>query len=260
MKPLPAMAINGKFLAAQPTGVHRVAGELVHALARAAARRPGEIDLELWVPRDAARAADAFALPKRVIGPFVHIPWEQLSLPLRDRRRLLLNLCNIGPVLRGNAMTMIHDAQVHATPQSYSRAFRLWYKAVQPLLGRFNQRVLTVSQTSRSDIANAGIAPADRIEVIHNGVDHMLRFEPDSGIMDRLGLRARRFVLAVASAQAHKNVALLLRAFADARLAGLELVLVGAMTAPDLARLGIALPRFCPPHREDQRCGAARAL
>ncbi len=236
------IAVNGKFLAAAPTGVHRVAAELTHALAAIAQESPGRLDAQLWVPRDAAGAAQAFAMPTRVIRPFVHIPWEQLSIPGRDPGRLLLNLCNIGPVLRGRSMTMIHDAQVYLTPQSYSRPFRLWYKTVQPLLARTHRHLFAVSEFSRTEIARTGLCPPERISVVHNGVDHMLRVAAEPGVLAKLDLAPHRYVVALASTQAHKNIGLLGAAFGQASLAGLRLVLVGGEGAQDFAARGIALP------------------
>jgi glycosyltransferase involved in cell wall biosynthesis len=239
---LPPLAINGKFLAAPPTGVHRVAAELTHALGVIARERPGTLDIQLWVPNDAAEAARAFDLPVRVIAPLRHIPWEQLSISLRDPDRLLLNLCNIGPVLRANAITMIHDAQVYATPVSYSRSFRIWYKGIQPVLGRRNRSVLTVSEHSRAEIAHYGVCDGAKIDVVHNGVDHILRVEAEPGIVARLGLESGRYVVALAATQAHKNITLLARAFARQRLAGLKLVLVGGARREAFAASGIMLP------------------
>src|SRR6185295_15849783 len=95
MAELPPLAINGKFLSAPPTGVHRVAAELANALAQAAAERTEGLDIALWVPRDARDGARHIRLPARLMAPFTGIPWEQLAIPLRDRGRLLLNLCNI---------------------------------------------------------------------------------------------------------------------------------------------------------------------
>lgn len=239
---LPPLAINGKFLAAQPTGVHRVAAELAHALAAIARAHGGALDIELWVPRDAAEAAQAFDLPARIVTPFTHIPWEQLVLPLHDRGRLLLNLCNIGPVLRANAITMIHDAQVYTTPESYSLPFRLWYKGLQPILGRRNRMIATVSGYSRAEIVRHTVAASDRIAVVHNGVDHMLRVLPDRGIISRLGLEPGGYAIALASTQAHKNIALLAQAFARQGLAGLRLVLVGGCRREEFSSHGITLP------------------
>jgi glycosyltransferase involved in cell wall biosynthesis len=242
MNQLPPLAINGKFLAAAPTGVHRVAAELARALAQFAADRPGALDIELWVPRDAKDAAEAIGLPVRVIGPFTHIPWEQLALPIRDRRRLLLNLCNIGPVARANAITMVHDAQVYLTPQSYGLPFRLWYKGVQPLLGLTNRGLLTVSDYSRTEIAKAGLCAAERIHVVHNGLDHMLRIASETSIIERLGLAGSPYVVALASTQAHKNIGLLARAFAEPLLHDVRLVLVGDARRDAFTAQGITLP------------------
>lgn len=239
---IPPLAINGKFLAAQPTGVHRVAAELTHALATIARGRGSSLDIELWVPRDAAAAAEAFDLPVRVVTPLTHIPWEQITLPFRDPRRLLLNLCNIGPVLRSNAITMIHDAQVYTTPDSYTAPFRLWYKGLQPVLGRRNRKIVTVSGFSRGEIARYRVSTADRISVVHNGVDHMLRVVPDRDALGKFGLETGRYVVALASTQAHKNIKLLVEAFARQRLADLRLVLVGGCRREEFAANGITLP------------------
>jgi glycosyltransferase involved in cell wall biosynthesis len=239
MATLPPIAINGKFLAAAPTGVHRVAAEFIHALASDGAAGH---DIQLWVPRDAEAAARSFSLPVRVITPFTHRAWEQLSVPFRDHRRLLLNLCNIGPVLRTNAITMIHDVQVHSTPESYSRLFRLWYKGIQPLLAKGNHRILTVSGYSRDEIARTGLCPAERISVIHNGVDHILRVRAEPGVTERLGLVRGRFVVALASTLAHKNIALLAKAFSLGALGDIQLVLVGDHGRAAFAAQGITLP------------------
>ena len=113
---------------------------------------------------------------------------------------------------------MIHDAQIYLTPRSYTRPFRLWYRFSLPLLGRRGAAILTVSDYSRDQLVRFGVAPRDRITVIHNGADHILRAVPDRAIVERLALAPRRYACALANTQAHKNIAMLLRAFADRRL------------------------------------------
>ncbi|MBN9033614.1 MAG: hypothetical protein J0I23_27860, partial [Rhizobiales bacterium] len=78
---------------------------------------------------------------------------------LLARKGTLVSLCNLGPVLHPRAVTMIHDAQVHLTPQSYSRGFRLWYKFLPPLVGRTNRQILTVSEYSKQQLVRYGVAP-----------------------------------------------------------------------------------------------------
>lgn len=236
--------INGKFLRAPMTGVHRVAAELARGLAQL--QDSGDplvagMAFELWHPHD-ARDPQALGLPTRRLGPLTSIPWEQLTLPLGKGKATLVNLCNIGPALARDAVTMIHDTQVYQTPESYSRGFRAWYHFIQPAFAARHRRILTVSEFSRGEIARIGLAPLSRIGVVHNGVDHILRDAADAGIVARLGLASRRFVVALASTQAHKNIAVLLKAFARPELAGLTLVLVGSADRAAFAAAGMAAP------------------
>jgi glycosyltransferase involved in cell wall biosynthesis len=245
--------LNGKFLAAAPTGVHRVARELANALADLIAEGAPcarGLSLEALVPpatlsAAAPAGAEPLRMPLRALGPFAGIAWEQLTLPLRHhtgRRGTLLNLCNIGPVLARDAVTMIHDVQVLLSPQSYRPAFRAWYRALQPLIARRHRLLLTVSDYSKAQIVAAGLAPADRIAVIPNGADHVLAVPPDPQAVARLGLVPGTYVLALANTQAHKNIAVLLRAFADPALAGLTLVLFGGADRAAFARAGHPVP------------------
>ncbi len=237
--------LNGKFLAAAPTGVHRVAEELANALSALIAEGHPAVrglTIEALAPHDGMARAAALDMPARCLGPFRHIAWEQLSLPLRRGSGLLLNLCNIGPMLSRNAVTMIHDAQVLLSPASYRRAFRLWYRLVQPVIARRHRLVLTVSEFSRGELAAAGLASPARIAVVHNGVDHVLATPAQSGTLERLGLARGAYVLALANTQSHKNIAVLLRAFADPALAGLRLVLFGSAGPAAFAAAGLAVP------------------
>lgn len=239
------LIINGKFLRAPMTGVHRVAYELCNALCDlrdAGDPRLAGRQVEVWRSRDGARGDGLVRLPVRQVGLLEGIAWEQLSLPLRQGAPLLLNLCNIGPVLSANAVTMIHDVQVLLSPGSYSRAFRFWYRLLQPILARRSRAVLTVSDYSREQIARAGLAPIERIHTVHNGVDHMLRHAADPAIRDQLGLGGVPYALALATTQEHKNIPLLLKAFARPEMAGMRLVLFGSADRAAFAAAGHEAP------------------
>jgi glycosyltransferase involved in cell wall biosynthesis len=239
------VAINGKFLRVPTTGVHRVAAELAQALGeleREGHEAVAGLRFELWLPHDGVERARDIDLPRRIVGPLTGIAWEQLTLPLRKGDALVLNLCNIGPVLSRDAVTMIHDVQVHLSPESYGRGFRAWYRMVQPAFARRHRQLLTVSDFSRREIAAVGLAPAERIAVIHNGVDHILRTPPDAAILARLGLAPCAYVLALSSTQAHKNIGLLLRARAALGEGAPPLVLFGGAGRDDFRRAGHAVP------------------
>ena len=239
------VGINGKFLSATPTGVHRVAEELIRALDRrlvadAALRR--ELDVELLVPPDARRELPLESIRTRTVGPLTRRAWEQLTLPRSARGRLLVNLCNIGPVLHRSSVTMIHDAQVRTHPESYSRAFRGWYQLVQPSIARRHLRVLTVSEFSKGELVRTGLCAPDRVTVVHNGVDHMHRVDPDGAAVERAALPRHGYAVALATTQAHKNIELLVRAFADPALADVPLALFGSTPREELESAFGALP------------------
>jgi glycosyltransferase involved in cell wall biosynthesis len=235
------VVVNGKFLSADSTGVHRVAEELLLGMHAVLAREPmlaQRLQLELWVPRDGEARAKRLGVPYRVLKPLVGIPWEQLTLPWHARGRLLLSLCNVGPMAARDAVTMFHDAQVHSSPSSYGRGFRAWYHLHQPIAGRRHRHILTVSGFSRGQLAHYGLVEPERVSVIHNGIDHMQRLRADDRLLATLGLTSGRYVVGLANTQAHKNVPLLLQAFDDQRLSGLKLVLFGSADAAAFERLG----------------------
>lgn len=245
------ITINGKFLtlSAARSGVYRVAHELliaIDALLAADDPRYRHLRCEVVMPGRPAQPLALRAVAQRCIGgPSTRlkgIPWEQFALPLHARGSVLLNLCNLGPVLYPRALTMIHDAQVYLSPGSYSRPFLAWYRTMLPLLGRRNRAILTVSGYSREQLDRHGVAAATRIHVVHNGCDHVLRTPADATAPARHGLRHGRYVMALATVQAHKNIRVLLRAFADPALADMTLVLFGAGSAADFHGAGVDVP------------------
>jgi len=237
--------INGRFLAASPAGVHRVAEELIVAVDRLFSMEPAlatAFSLTLAIPRNVRRQPRFDQVGVRTMGQLTGVPWEQFDLACLTTSGLCVNLCNTGPLIRRNAMTMLHDAQVYSTPASYSRAFRLWYKIIQPLIGRRHKHILTVSNFSKSELVRYGIAPAEKISVIPNGCDHILSIRPDGTAAGRFGLLDRPYVLSLANIQFHKNIGILLDAFTDPVLKHTTLALFGGATAADFAAIGRKAP------------------
>ncbi len=243
--PVLRLAFNGKFLSAVPTGVHRVAEQMIVGLDRMMEQEPelrARVDAVVLAPRDVRRQLVTKHIPTHYMGPLNWQFWEQIELPLRLDGRFLVNLCNLGPVMTRSAVTMVHDAQVYLTPGSYSFAFRFFYKIAQPLIGRRHRRVLTVSNFSKEQLVHFGVASPDRIHVIHNGVDHTSATSGGSGTVPELEISDRRYVLALANLQRHKNIRVLLRAFTDPRLADKKLVLFGRADKKAFEAQGIDVP------------------
>ena len=221
-----SVAINGRFLSARLSGVQRVAAELLKACDHNRAGQTAPAPWRLLTERAAGRDLSLTTITSSRIGLSTWQTWEQLELPGASRNEILLSLCNTAPLLHRRNVVMIHDAQVFTSPQSYSRAMREWYRVLLPALGRSALQVLTVSEFSKRQLVNHGVAAAERISVIPNGVDHFATVASNDSAVKRL--RGAPFVVALANAQTHKNIDVLLRAFSDARLRDIDLVLVGA--------------------------------
>jgi glycosyltransferase involved in cell wall biosynthesis len=237
---LPPVVLNGKFYASPSSAVNRVAGEIIAALDRLVAQGAAGPAMEVLHP-----AADPppplVAIPSRGVGRLRKQPWEQVDLPAAAGGRLTVNLCNLGPAACGRAVTLIHDAQVFITPQSYSWAFVHWYRTIYRLTG-LRHAIVTVSEYSRAELARARIARAERIHIIPNGADHILHAASETGILGRLGLAPGGYALGLASGLPHKNIALLLKAFSRPELADMKLVLFGAASRETFRAQGVEAP------------------
>ena len=251
------LVINGKFLAPSTSrsGVHRVAHEMLvaldavlvenPALARAISCRvvvPAGQDNKLQLSRIRFESDDTSIAMSPLRRKVRGVLWEQLALPRRAKGDTLISLCNIGPVSHRNAFTMVHDAQVYSSPDSYSLAFRTWYRFILPLLGKRNRGLLTVSGYSRQQLDRFGVAVAARISVVHNGCDHVLRLVPSAAKVESSGLAGTHYVVALANSQPHKNVAVLLKAFQLPELRDVTLALFGSAKREDFERQGHVVP------------------
>ncbi|MGI4777616.1 MAG: glycosyltransferase family 4 protein [Janthinobacterium lividum] len=245
------LAINGKFLGqvSGRSGVYRVAYEMVLAIDKLLSKDAGlaqRITCCILLPLDNFSDLKLQNVELIASGPWSAALdsrlWEQFVLPWAAKGHVLLNLCNLGPTIYKNAYTMMHDAQVRASPGSYSLTFRLWYQLIQPRLAKVNRGVLTVSQFSREQLDRYGIVPASRVRVIHNGCDHVLRHGADETMVERAGLTSKTYVVALANTQRHKNIGILFKAFEAESMRDITLALFGSAIREDFEKLGYHVP------------------
>jgi glycosyltransferase involved in cell wall biosynthesis len=239
--------INGRFLTQATTGVQRYAAQLLKALDRQLTKDAGlqsRYRLQVITPRTPPpRPFPLHHIPTIATGRLAGHGWEQLELPIHARGRLLLNLCNTAPLL-GKTVVAIHDASVFAVPQAYSLAFRSWYRAMLPVLGKRALRVVTVSEFSRGELSRLAGIPTDKVEVIPLGAEHLLETPADTSVLARLPVAPGRYILAVGSRSPHKNLAAAIRAVAQLDSDGLPLIIAGGTNRRIFAGQGGEVGRF----------------
>jgi len=168
--------------------------------------------------RDLGPARANFTLaPSRVKASFrpARILWEQSGLPLGAVRRRLDVLFNPGftaPLWSPCPMvTVFHDLQHRRLPEHFRWfdlpfwRFLLWGSAHRSTL------LLAVSESTRADLLREYRLPESRVRVVPEGVDPAffgLAANPD---------QRDPYLLVVSTLHPHKNLELLLRAFADFR-------------------------------------------
>lgn len=244
------IAINGKFFGSLGTGVQRVAEELIIALDKLLtedAALKQKFNIEIFSPTNSFIHLSTQTIIKEnggfLSGLFKNIPWEHINLPILARGRTILSLCNIGPIFSRNAIVMIHDAQFYIAPDSYSLWFKLWYKFTTHMTGLMSAKILTVSEYSKEQLVNYNIAKAEKITVIHNGCDHILRTKADDQIFEKIKLaNTAKYCVAQSNSKNYKNIGVLFKAFASAELRNVTLVLYGSAGKQAFEAMGHTVP------------------
>lgn len=218
--------INGKFLGASLNGVHRTAAHFSEQLLR---RASSDHEVRLLAPNPFVPPPEFPRLQPHVAKSVFGTgqAWEWLTLPHHARGRLLVNFCNLAPLAHGNAAVMIHDAQTFLYPGDYSGRQAAAYRRLLPLIGRRARRIFTVSEFSRQSLAAHGIGTLDKIDVVHNGTDHLLATPEDPQMLERFGLQQGRYVLTVGSAKRYKNIRTVFAAMQSPLPDGQRLVVAG---------------------------------
>lgn len=234
---------NGKFLSAGPTGVRRMAQSLVESVdAQLLQLDQPPRDWSIGTPSNAIHPIRLGCIEQNHVGRFTSQVWEQFELPRASKGSLLVNLCNMAPVVAKGTITAIHDAHVFVTPESSSPAFSAWYRFALPRIARSASVVLTVSEYSKSQLVEFGIAPPEKILVLYNGANHLLPTPSRFAALDRLNLHSRPYVLAAGNVQHHKNIRLLFEVFRRPDMRDIKLVLIGPDGRTAFESSGVSVP------------------
>jgi glycosyltransferase involved in cell wall biosynthesis len=228
--------INGRFLSQPQSGVQRFACEITAALL---AR---DRNINVVVPPGTQLDGSISWDRVRAVGKRRGQAWEQLDLPQHIGGAVLLNLGNTAPLRARRQVVVIHDAGWAATPEAYTRAFRVWYRTLQMLLVRTSARLVTVSAFARAEIARTLRVDPARITVVPEGAEHITRLPPDPAVLEHAALARGRYVLAIGNIAAHKNLPAL-RELARALAGRGQMLAIAGASAAGVFRNGADLPQ-----------------
>jgi glycosyltransferase involved in cell wall biosynthesis len=171
--------------------------------------------------------------------PTVRILWEQLLLPqaLRTQQTDLVHglAYAVPAVAPCRAIVTVHDLSFFLYPETLPPLRRGYLRAATRSATRRAERVIAVSRQTGDDLVRLLHVPADKVDVIHNGVheafcpaapDEVATFRQEKGL-------PQRFILFLGTLEPRKNVATLLEAFAlwrgqDSGASDVQLVVGGA--------------------------------
>lgn len=227
--------INGRFLTQTLTGVQRYAIELLKALDDLISAQPNNFEnLVITIiaphgksPQTIIHKLELKHIPVRQVGCLSGQAWEQIELPWYSRGGKLISLCNIGPICKRDQAVTMHDAAVFSVPDSFSLAFRLWYRLIQYILGKTVEQILTVSEFSKKDLIRHLNIEASKISVIYHGREHIYMTAPEDDIIIENGLRDKPFLLAVSSLSPRKNFQAIIQALGKLDKINFNVVIVG---------------------------------
>jgi glycosyltransferase involved in cell wall biosynthesis len=221
--------INGRYLDHPMTGVQRYAFEICRAIDRMVAKEDSTIDGLTFIvarPTD-ARVQFPFANIREVrFGHFTGHLWEQIDLPFFARSNLILNLCNLCPLLARNNLTVVHDANVWLIPENYSRTFRWVYRVLIPLGIRRSRVWTTVSQFSAAQLLNRQLANRPPAAIVGNGSDHVREWDGTKSRFADSEL-PRPYVFALGSRSPNKNNELIFSLAPRLKALGISIIVAG---------------------------------
>lgn len=170
--------------------------------------------------------------------PFLFYYWMQFAVrPFLKRFQPDLFLSPDGFLALGAAcrqLPVIHDINFRHYPKDLPFWLRTYYNRYFPLFAAEATRVATVSEFSKKDIADNYGIPAEKLDVVYNGINEFFR-PADEETKRRVKEKytgGRDYFLFVGSVSPRKNLSRLIKAFNRFREetgSDMKLVLAGAI-------------------------------
>jgi glycosyltransferase involved in cell wall biosynthesis len=222
------------------TGTEVYARSIIDALAASRGTRTmrvyaNAVDAPSWLPVGVEWRGIPF--------PRLWTHWRLRQALRRDRPDVTFIPSHVLPFALGlKSVVTIHDVGHRHQPRAYSPATRWYLEATTRYAARRANRLIAVSQSTADDLTRFYGVPGGRIAVVHSGVDPRMRPQDPTrvaAVLRRLEIGGAYF-LYVGRNHPRKNLAMLRRAFDEARRRGLDAELVLAGPGHEIASAGSA--------------------
>ena len=222
--------LNGRFLTRPLSGVQRTAYEIVKSIDKLIDENKidgSDISFILIYSGEIINPIELKHISLLKKGRFSGNLWEQFELPLYTFGSLLVSMCSISTLFKTKQLLVVHDASFFVNKQFFSTGFRTWYKFAIPFIAKICRQIITVSEFSKNELAKHGGINKDKITVIYNAADHILRFDrPSEEFEDKIN-NLKPYCLAVSSLGANKNFSGLSKAIGQIDFLKLNMLIAG---------------------------------
>ena len=201
--------INGDFLCRNLTGIERFAFEICKHLDSLIEKEK----IGIYIPKNAKVIPDynniKVILSKKECKVFPL--WEHFEFGkfVKKNKYIPLDFSNVTP-LGTKGIVFIHDIYAKLYPQDFSRFRDKLINKYMCLMYRYATKhaklLLTVSEFSRTQIANTYKIPKEKIYVIPNGWDHFKEIQPDESIIKNNPKLQNDFYFTLGSLSLRKNL------------------------------------------------------
>lgn len=215
--------INARFLTQKTTGVQRFAIEISKHLKNIYS------EVVFLAPPNIISKELAKELNVISFGIFKGHLWEQIELPLYLKSKgnpILINLCNTAPLYYNNQIVTIHDLAFMVNPKWFSKKFAFAYKFLIPKVAKKAKHIITVSNSSKSEISELLSLPFNKISVVYNGITFI-----NEDIQHAAPLLNDKYFLTVSSIDPRKNLQNLIDAFQKWNTSNTKLLVIGGKNA-----------------------------
>lgn len=202
-------------------GIGKFSAEVVPRLARLAPEHSFHcfFDRKVELPFPLPENMSTHVLPPPTRHPFLYYIWFEWMLPRALRKHGIDRFFSPDGFLSLKSPVpsypVIHDLNFEAYPEDLPFFTRRFYRRYFPRYARKAERIMTVSEYSRQDIAERYRVDPERIHVVYNGVDdafHPISKEEKKAVREKWS-GGSPYLVQVSTLHPRKNICRLLLSF-----------------------------------------------